>query len=477
MNNQEKWSERLIDDVVGKIRENKIVPIIGPEAFYVADGEDVCSVMEYVTNLVINDPEYSFSDEEKNTPFLYCKGYRGMTELSKILRGDIRKALFDAYEMTREKVVLRKEVIDFLEFGDFPLVITTCNFDFLSDRIQYKGNKYHVCAYMEDPKTDINLEKDGPTIFHLFGLIKNADDPVVITENDFLVYLHSLNNDEFRPLQCKKYLEYKNILSIGCDIPDWTFRFLLYSLKEKNRKLPDGHGKLTFDGGFIVDDVDELDDNLSSFLSNISYCSDSFSDLFADSDIISFLNAVNNKITPVKRAKLFLSISSKEYEIGHKIKDKICDIFEVWIFDEHRDSQYWKTIEDAISKCDYFMPVISQRTYRILDRTAVSEDIDYSKDDSEGLITEWQMAKIHKEQNKKEDKYCVPFYVGETIQDRDELRKDFTEKLKQKDPKRNILWPLFYSGDGAEGYTKSSISELTAEKILNHINNSIENHE
>lgn len=475
MNNQEKWSERLIDDVVGKIRENNIVPIIGPEAFYVADGEDVYSVLEYVTNLVINDPEYSFSDEEKNTPFLYCKGYRGMTELSKILRGDIRKALFDAYKMIREKVVLRKEVIDFLKFGDFPLVITTCNFDFLSDRIQCKGNKYHVCAYMEDQETDINLEKDGPTIFHLFGLIKNTDLPVVKTENDFLVYLHCLNNDEFRPRRCREYLKNKNILSIGCDIPDWTFRFLLYSLKGEDRKLPEGHGKLTFDGGFIVDDVDELDDNLSSFLSNISYCSDSFSDFFADSDIISFLNAVNNKITPINKPKIFLSLSSYEYEsIGDKVKTKLSDLYEVWIYKEHRDPQYWEKIEDAISQCDYFVPIITDAAFGALDDTAyLLDNINSTKDDkAKGLVVEWQLAAQHKIKNKKGEKYCFPLYIGDNKEQLKELMQRFKRKLKEKDPSKSLLWPLFYPSEGAEGFL-SSISELTAEKLKKHINNSI----
>lgn len=467
---EEKWPERLIDNVVGKIRENKIVPIIGPEAFYVKDGEKTYSIQEYVTELILNDPVYSVTDEEKNIVCLYRKGYRGMSELNKLLKGGIQGALFNAYNNTKNKAILREEVKEFLEYGDFPLIITTCNFDFLSDRIQYKGNRYNIVAYRKQCDTDINIETEGPTIFHLFGHIGCGDDPVVITEDDFLAFLHHLNNDEYRPLRCKRYLEYKNILSIGCDIPDWTFRFLLYSLKEQNGEFPKAHDNLTFDGGVVVEDID---DDLTSFLSDLSYCFESFS----DSKVISFLEAINRKITPIDKPKIFLSICSKEYDTGYEIKSKLTDIYEVWIFDENRDMQYWKKIETAIEECDFFMPVITEKAYRTLDGTDISQNVEDSKDNAKGLVTEWQLALKIKQQNRNGEKYCVPFVVGKTQEERDELMADFKDKLKEKDPYKNVLWPLFFPKEGAEAYTSSSVSELTAEKIKKHIKDTENNYE
>ena len=82
---------------------------------------------------------------------------------------------------------------------------------------------------------------------------------------DFLRYLHCIQDTNTKPDYLKKYLENKYILSLGCEIPDWTFRFLLYSLKEKEGRLEGISGEDMFDGGALSK---VMDDNLYSFLAN-----------------------------------------------------------------------------------------------------------------------------------------------------------------------------------------------------------------
>ena len=273
---RKKWSASLIRDIVDCIRDqegNRIIPIIGQGAYQVVDDDIKYSIQQFIVKKVLENEKIPLQPTEDILD-KYSNGYRGMTELSKLcsenrltLQRQIKELFSDNANV--RKISIDSDVLTFLERGEFPLILTTCNFRWLENHVTWQGRDYSVIAYRTGKDQDIKME-DGrnvvPAIFHLFGYV-GQDRNVVITENDFLRYLHCIQDTNTRPERLKKYLENKYILSLGCEIPDWTFRFLLYSLKEKDGKLGGMSEEDVFDGGALSKAMDE---NLYSFLSNIN---------------------------------------------------------------------------------------------------------------------------------------------------------------------------------------------------------------
>jgi len=464
MESQERWSDSLIEDIVDKIHENKIVPIIGPAVYCIKEFDKEYSIQDYLTKLVLKEYDEFIEDAHKTKQLVSRSGYRGMTELDKVLakaNKTTRTILREKYSTIKSRITMNAYVQDFLDYGDFPLVLTTCNFEMLSDRIHYKGRDYKTLSYKKVSSIsydmDISFEEGSqkmkdPTIFHLFGKIGSDKNCGVITENDFLQYLHCLQDSGTCPRKLKDYLKDKYILSLGCEIPDWTFRFMLYSLKEENGALKGEIGDNSFDGGVVSE---RLDNDLSAFLSDICY--------FSHTDLDNFLNDVNRRIMPINRPKIFLSMCHEEYdEIGEKIKRKLNDRFEVWLFPDNKDMQYWKKIEEGIVSCDYFMPVITDKALVALYSTGkIEADISNAKDEEKGLITEWQLALEHKRRFMGDKKYCVPYNLVSNWD-------NFKNALKTKDPEKRLLWPLFFPQEGAEAFAVP-LPELTAAKLESYL--------
>ncbi len=450
--NRKRWSASLIRDIVDSIQDsegNRIIPIIGQGVYQVNDNGKDYSIQQFIIKTVLENEKIPLEPTESNIKE-YSNGYRGMTELSKLCSGNGLTLLRQIKELFSDKVNTGKismdpDVLTFLERGDFPLILTTCNFRWLESHITWHGNDYSVIPYRTGKDQDIKME-DGriiaPAIFHLFGYV-GQDRNVVITENDFLRYLHCIQDTNTRPERLKKYLENKYILSLGCEIPDWTFRFLLYSLKEKEGKLGGVSGEDMFDGGALSK---AMDDNLYSFLSNISY--------FPSQNINEFLKDVNDQLEPENKPTVFLSVNSDEYDLGERVKQILSPKFDVWFFKYNGGVQYWKDIKEGIYKCDYFIPLTTSITIdKMFDDKA---NIDNSEG---GVITEMRLALKHKTEDLGTKKYCFPLLHGIT-------RSLLIKALERGNC--SDLEPLFFADEG-NAHIEIPIEELTAEKVWKHI--------
>ena len=453
--NSKRWSASLIRDIVDNIQDqeegNRIIPIIGQGVYQVNDNGKDYSIQEFIIKSILENEKIPLRPTEDNIKE-YANGYRGMTELSKLcsdngltLLRQIKDIFSDIVNM--HKISMDPDVLTFLELGEFPLILTTCNFRWLDNHITHQGNKYTVIPYRTGKDQDIKTEDNiiiEPTIFHLFGYV-GQDRNVVITENDFLRYLHCIQDTNTRPEQLKKYLENKYILSLGCEIPDWTFRFLLYSLKEKEGRLGGVSGEDAFDGGALSK---AMDDNLYSFLSNISY--------FPSQNINEFLRDVNSQLELKVKPNVFLSLCSDEYDkIGAPLLRLLSQFFDVWFYKYDGDEyQYWNDpecgIEVGLKASEFILPII---TPNAIDKIDDYEDPEMSNDDTPGLIEEWKRAM-------KYNVKCCPLYI-----DRNE------EKLKKAIKRSNckdLLWSFFFSDPGNAGL-QIDLNTFSAEQLYNHI--------
>lgn len=431
-----KWSSALIEDIVFKIKGRSIVPVIGPGVYYV-DGER-CGIQQFIVGELLkrNIPQNA---DETDIDSYVSGGFKGMTRLNRLfeqnkldLKTSLRSLFYDKSVLSHIK--MNEQVLKFLQRGRFPLVLTTCYYKVLDSMITCDNNDYTVVAYRKEQRDgqDILLSKNDdtlttPTIFHLFGLLDSVSKEYVVTENDFLSFLHCIQDTNHYPRYLKQYMENRFLLTLGCEIPDWTFRFLLYSLKEKNGELQKAQGAVNnFEGGAVTKAMDE---DLDEFLSDIKY--------FSDDKVDEFLEDINSSLAPVQQSSIFLSMVHEEYEdVGHKIKKELKRHFNVWFFVDKEDPQYWKIIDDGISRCEFFMPVITTKTMLKLLMGNITDTM--RPDEEPGIVTEWRKALANKKRQNIQRLYCLPYLIDVKL-------NEFKDVLKQKCPD---LWPLFFPDEG-----------------------------
>ncbi|MBQ2886898.1 MAG: hypothetical protein IJE43_24565 [Alphaproteobacteria bacterium] len=445
-----KWTNSLIDDIIDKIYNNVVVPIIGLDAFCIKGYEDI-SLAQYIIENILNKCNFVINDLDDEEKIAIHKGdYRSMSILKRKLGNNLQIRLKELYNSDEWKssIQLKKQVQQFLEYGKFPLILTTCNFKNIENLL---STQYLPIAYRAEQKAvqDIKLSIDETieenSMFYMFGFVAAGGGFTAITENDFLRFLHCYHDKNYHPKNLKYYLKDKHILSLGCEIPDWTVRFLLYSLKEDDFLKENTFGDDYFDGGFLSLNLEE---GLSKFLRRISY--------FSHNNVTDFLLDINKKLIPTHKPKIFISLDSKEYDsIGKEIKRKLSDEFEIIIYNDFASPQYWKVIEDKLKESDFFVPIItSNAIVKLFTARTIPTEIKESKDVIPGLITEWQLAL-------KFNRICIPIYLKETME-------PFKTALQQKDPQRDKLWPLFFSEEGNEGIVLDEIFEISSELVRNY---------
>lgn len=456
-------SEDYIVSIVNNINEKNIVPVIGPNVLYVNNGSQRESVQQYVVRRLLQD---HFPDEstEKNC-LEFANGIKGMTRLGKLFeknRKSINSYLYQLYkdEHFLSLIKIDEDVLTFLQFGNFPLILTTINYNFLETKLTFHGRSYNSVSYKKEkvknnPNQDIILKEDkheiaSPAIFHLFGSISVINGTSVVTENDFLSFLHCLHDTNTQPENLKEYLKAENnkyLLTLGCDIPDWTFRFLLYSLKANK----DGIQKNIYENLFVGGAIDaHLSEDIAEFLLDIGY--------YTGNQINEFLKAIIKHLSPIEKPKVFLSVVSREYDtVGEQLYQILSSRFEVWFYKYDGDShQYWNNpergIEAGLKNSDFILPVI---TPYAIDKVDEYEVPTMPNDDTPGLIEEWIRAKNNKIK-------CCPLYIG-----RDEHH---LKKAIKASNCSDLLWSFFFSEEGNAGLV-IDFNTFSAEDLYYHLEN------
>lgn len=407
---EKNWTDGLIQNIVDKIRACNIVPIIGPEVFYVEDGKSRISVQQYVVRELF-EKKLKVEYTEKEADWYGNAGLKGMTHLDGFFEeknmtlSNHLYSLFNNPHFT-EKIQINRQVLRFLQDGQFPLIISTCRFGLLQKLIKAHGSSYKVIAYNKGKKKEqdipLNIDTEElsyPTIFHLFGEYSETREVSgVITEDDFLHYLHCLHDTSTRPQLLLQYLSRnRSVFTIGCDIPDWTFRFMLFSLKERDGRLRNENGRSdNFVGGVFMKPFNE---DFRDFLFNSRY--------YPGEMVDEFLEDINNEISPENKPQVFLSLCSNEYDtLGEQLCRILQPRFKVWFFKHDGNPfAYWDSISKGLESSLYILPVM---TYQALNKMYGYKPSAHRHDTNPGLVEEWEMAqKLHIK--------CCPLYV-QTLQ-------------------------------------------------------------
>lgn len=411
--NVNQWPQEIIQNLVDCIKKQRIVPIIGNDAFYVND-EKRGNVP--VQRFIIETAKEKYNIENDD---IFLSGLEGMTALKTELEKKGKDPILELKSIINSTPIkLYDEVETFLKNGNFPLIISTTIFDIGIEEKRYKPIRYEKARITDIliKGTELGCAEqiEQPTIMYLFG-VANADNiGFVYTEQDFLEYLHALHNEETKPQKLITYMHNnKYIFSIGCDIPDWTFRFLLYSIKELKRQI----AKNKFYGGAIGESMEE---SMERFLKRFSYQS--------QKGLRSTLTIINNKMAPVTKTRIFLSLHSADYKtIGQNIVELMGSKYKIWFFEEEeKRGDFWNKIKEAIEETDFFMPVITANNIvEILRREKEHNEKEINENDR-GFLYEWQLALRHWKKHPNKKRYCIPYFPDRNI------AKNFNDELPQR---------------------------------------------
>jgi hypothetical protein len=137
----------------------------------------------------------------------------------------------------------------------FPIDITTVQPNLLSEalRAANKDPQVEFCRWNEtiadlpsifEDDPDYRPTPERPLVFHLFGILDEADS-LVLTEDDHFDYLISISrNPELIPLPVREALADTALLFLGFRLSDWDFRVLYRSLTSqegRNRRRKYAH--------------------------------------------------------------------------------------------------------------------------------------------------------------------------------------------------------------------------------------------
>lgn len=418
----ENQRRTIIEDTIAKIEIGQIVPVIGDDIFYIKD-EKGCEVKihDYVVRRLILRNGIGGTDY-KNVYEKARKGFKGMTYLKKVLKDvslNLKNEILKLYkeENIIQRAYLPNDVYDFLTKREYPLIITTSYSNILEEKL---GSKFQSSYYMKERKSGQDIGKINendeynrlaePMVYHILGSISSGYD-CALTENDFLQYLHHLHDTNSRPERLLEYINNRRyILALGCNIPDWTLRFLLYSFVTDIGKKDE----VTFNGGVI--DTKE-DENLEEFLLNIDY-------YYEDVNQKRFITEINRLLPGKERKKIFVSVLSDDLEeptIGNSIKNDIVNVlkikYAVWFCDDNlkglSGEPYWTEIRKGLKECDYFMPII---TRDLLDEFEGVDSVEPQPEKERGIIVEWKYAlQSWREEHHFRDDFVKPIAMNQNL--------------------------------------------------------------
>ena len=481
--------ETLKNDIIKKIDAGQLVPVVGDNVFYVKDksGKDILLQKFVVIRLINKLKGYGVDCDFFNSNIIdnAYNGYKVMSVLNRLFvkaGGDLSEAIIKIYEEheIHKNSYIDPDVKEFLELGKFPLIITTSYTNILEYHLT---KEYREVYYLKEQKDihDIGstdntaFEKlETPTIFHIFGINKID---CTLTENDFLKYLHALHDTDSRPVKLMQYLKKRYILTLGCSIPDWTLRFLLYSFKSD--KIYDAiESGNKFKGGVI--DMNN-DNELADFLDSIDYLYESTdSNHISDSktSLIIELSSIMKKIKPSveKRKMIFISVFSSEdlsQTVWRKLimDEVVCplrDKYDIWFCEDQLEGYageaYWQKIREGLERCDYFMPVLTPNLISFLEEN--SDTISSAEpipEKEQGIITEWKYAldiwiKVHN----KRSGFCIPFNLANKFE---RIQRVFFPKNNQSSGIGHLRKLIFGDGEGTNAMGNQIVSEVDKIKI------------
>lgn len=370
----DKINVRNWELLMNAVEEKRVVPIIGDNLIRITvrDGERV-NVKEYVLKKL----------SERFSCDVPCKDYSQVEELIREYNrrqrnaGDVTDIYYEIYDILNKATVTMPEAVKRMFcLGRFPLVLTTSYVRGLDKILGVPPDRIKV--YNKKMSSDIRIpELDGSAtmLYYLFGCLGMTKRSFKVTEDDLLDYLHCWHNSDTRPMKLGEYLSDKFLLVLGCDYPNWLFRFFWHSIRNFTivPASADMQGVVT-----VPAERADSDGDLMNFLSRVQ------TSVFRKAE--DFIREFNERYearceesvkernddeytgpADAETSDIFISYASEDYDCAGSVAQVFRNMgASVW-FDKAElgvGEKYEKIIIEKIQECQRFVPILSKATLK-----------------------------------------------------------------------------------------------------------------
>lgn len=350
---------KIVDNLIEM--KDVVVPILGEDVFFfTSSGGKRLTIHEYLLESFIEEyGERHLTDEDKT---IILKGsYYGLSKLERFFPDDFESDYRRYIRSARKRDILHIDpaIKEFLEEFRFPLIITTSPFNMLEDMIE--GVKYKCRSYSPRGVNTAPIDPAVPTVYHIFGTIGDGGQ-WVYDEDKLLEFLHALHNADTTSAGLKQYMDSKNcrLMALGCNLPDWLFRFLWFPIKSSTI---DHRQKK----GYWINER-QNSESFSDFLDNIKfYSAREVKDILRLAvEELRQLHKESDKEEEEARYDAFLSYASEDKPLAREVYNTLTSKgLRIW-FDKEGNgkiapgSNYMKRIASGVARSDYYLPLITE---------------------------------------------------------------------------------------------------------------------
>lgn len=369
-------TQDLIKYIIEAINSNKLVPVICEDLYEYEDPNSHIrqSLQSYLVEQALNKCKNQIVElSEEELYDIVSEGYYGMRMLEKKLDGKtginnpLYKIIYSSI-MSDNSIApgihLKKEVVDFLNTCDFPLIITTNCFPIIKNELEASYDDYYTKNNTNSGSTNSESQKyqnkdeiSSKCIYHIFGEGSIAHSNWGYSDLQILKHLRSAMGDA--PWSnLVSAIENKSLFVIGNNTPDWLFRFILTPIF--------GPDVYNYNGYYINSDVRNKDRHLIYFLSDIHFSS--------STQMESVLNELTKRVKKNKNLEvrikgnrhgkdydIFISYSKKDEKEVAGLK-KLLENHGLKVYNDFGIKpgiNYWVDIVTGLNNSAYFMPYIT----------------------------------------------------------------------------------------------------------------------
>ena len=372
MGNCNNLDERNWDLLLEAVDRKRVVPIIGDEFFYILEDGKETGIQEYLIRELgkkfgVDSPDADFSTISEHIMLENFRNYyihhsNSQTDIYYEISRLLRNQDIHIHDSLKKLISIKK----------FPLILTTSFVPNLETLLAQEGIRCESIAYERSASSDIepSMLTDGKTIiYHMFGVCSKTQGTYMVTEDDLLDYIHLWHGYDTRPKHLTRYIHDKFLMILGCNYPNWLFRFFWHSLRNFSLEPPQSEN-LKMMQGIISTDRYQEDGELKRFLSRIHTsvyeCSKRFISDLSEKWSEFYENKNTNYVyDDSEEVEIFISYASEDIAAAKKIHELLTDLGAKAWYDKRElvgGDLYENKIDTAIMKAARFMPLISSTT-------------------------------------------------------------------------------------------------------------------
>jgi len=392
------------EDLLSFIEDRRVIPILGPELLQVATDRGPRLLYDWVAEKLAAKLNVDTSLLPRpytlNDVVCWFLSARGRREEAYVrLRAILRDANFEPPRALRRLACIT----------DFDLFVTTTFDNLLEQAVNLErfggAPSTDVIAYTPNRVADLPAERDRlqrPVVYQLFGRL-SASPTYVISDEDILEFICALQSEHLVPEKLFHELEHNHLLFIGSNFSNWLARLFLRMAKRHRLSDPRDVGEI------MADDHTSEDDRLMAFLQQVSVRTriytgaEKFVDELYDRwqarrkpGATAAPAAGPKRFLPPAREMpdhaVFISYAREDLAAVQQIKTGLEAVGVTTWFDLDRlevGDDYDRNIQRNISRCSYFIPVVSANTERRLEgyfRREWSYAIDRARNMADGAL-------------------------------------------------------------------------------------------